>query len=74
MKRMIEGKTNEGTRRSFDGDVKFATAVSKYEGAFQEIKKLVNIACGMPLLAQFSLARFSGARIWSAPLISANSQ
>ena len=29
---------------------------------------------GMPLLAQFSLARFSGAHIWSAPLITANSQ
>ena len=29
---------------------------------------------GMPLLAQFSLAHFSGARIWSAPLITANSQ
>ena len=29
---------------------------------------------GMPLPAQFSLARLSGARIWSAPLISTNSQ
>ena len=35
--------------------------------------KIVGFCIGMPLLAQFSLARFSGARIWSTPRITANS-
>ena len=44
-----------------------------------KIKPNPNRNFGMPLLAQFSSVRLSGARIWSAPLISrtlitANSQ
>ena len=61
MKRMIERKTNEGTLRSFDGDklIKFARFVSKYENAFQEIKKLVNIACTIPVTSVQSERSFS---------------
>ena len=42
-----------------------------------DFQKVILPACrhgfGMPLLAQFSLVRFSVERIWSASLITANS-
>ena len=39
-----------------------------------EPQTILEQSLGMPLLAQFSLAPFSVARFWSAPLITANSQ
>ena len=39
--------------------IKFATFVSKYEDAFQEIKELVNIACTIPVTSVQSERSFS---------------
>ena len=58
MKRMIERKTNEGALHSFDGEI-FATFVSKFEDAFQEIKKLVNIM--QSRIKVFKALRYFGA-------------
>ena len=61
MKRMIERKTSEKTMPGFEGKklVPFPIFVSKYEGAFFELNRLLRIACTIPVTSVESERSFS---------------